>query len=96
MGVEFAQTTPEHRAALEKFLGVLSENRNLLPELFVEPEGLESEPSSAQPRSADTDDPLLQLFYGEPLSTDAFQEALRKQRTTPPALPDDASAGASA
>jgi len=96
MGVEFTQTTPEHRATLEKFLGVLSENRGLLPELFVEPEGLESEISSAQPRSAETDDPLLQLFYGEPLTADAFQEALQKQRATPPAAPDDASAGASA
>jgi c-di-GMP-binding flagellar brake protein YcgR len=83
MGVEFTQNTPEHRAALEKFLSVLTENRTLLPELFVQPEGLDSETS--QPRSplVETDDPLLQLFYGEPLTTDAFHEALRGQRGLP-------------
>jgi c-di-GMP-binding flagellar brake protein YcgR len=84
MGVEFTQATPEHRAALERFLGVLSENRALLPELLVEPEGLESESHPPKPASADSDDPLLQLFYGEPIATEAFYEALRKQRATPP------------
>jgi c-di-GMP-binding flagellar brake protein YcgR len=83
MGVEFTQGTAEHRAAVEKFLGVLSENRTLLPELFVEPEGLETEPVVATPRSADQDDPLLQLFFGEPLTTEAFHDALRKQRAVP-------------
>jgi c-di-GMP-binding flagellar brake protein YcgR len=83
MGVEFTQTTPEHRAAVEKFLGVLSENRTLLPELFVEPEGLETEPVATTPRSTDHDDPLLQLFYGETLTSEAFHEALRKQRAVP-------------
>src|SRR5260370_19910232 len=49
MGVEFTQTTLEHRAAVEKFLGVLTENRSLLPELLVEPEGLESVPGTRKP-----------------------------------------------
>jgi hypothetical protein len=92
MGVEFTQTTPENRAAVEKFLEVLSENRTLLPELLVEPEGLESDPA-AKPNSANTDDPLLQLFRGEPLSAEAFEEALRKQRAVqPPAEPGAAQA----
>jgi c-di-GMP-binding flagellar brake protein YcgR len=85
MGVEFTQATPEHRAAVEKFLGVLNENRTLLPELLVEPEGLESEPSIVQSSSAKTDDPLLQLFYGESLTAEEFQEAMRKQRGITPA-----------
>jgi hypothetical protein len=93
MGVEFTQTTPEHRAALEKFLGVLSENRSLMPELLVEPEGFESDPESAQPHR-ETDDPLLQLFYGETLSTEAFHDALRRQRATQPELAKGAAAGA--
>jgi c-di-GMP-binding flagellar brake protein YcgR len=85
MGVEFTQTTPEHSADVEKFLGVLSENRALLPEMLVEPEGLESEPSIPKRRAGDTDDPLLQLFYGDPLTAEAFHEALCKQRAaTPP------------
>ncbi len=94
MGVEFTQATPEHRAAVEKFLGMLSENRTLMPELLVEPEGLESDPSVVKPSSANSDDPLLQLFCGEPLSGDAFEEALRKQRAIHP--PADAGSGAQA
>jgi c-di-GMP-binding flagellar brake protein YcgR len=78
MGVEFTQTTPEHRAAVEKFLEVLNENRTLSPELLVEPEGLESESSARPP--ADSDDPLLQLFYGETLTAEHFHEAMHKQR----------------
>jgi c-di-GMP-binding flagellar brake protein YcgR len=83
MGVEFTQATPEHRDAVEKFLGVLSENRSLSPELMIEPEGLNSEPRSAESRAADSDDPLLQLFAEELLSPEAFHEALRQQRATP-------------
>ena len=43
MGVEFIQSTPEHRGLLEKFLSLLTDNRDVLPELLVEPEGLETE-----------------------------------------------------
>lgn len=95
MGVEFTQATPEHRAALERFVGVLTDNRSLLPELLVQPEGLESEPVRTKPSSAD-EDPLLQLFYGEPLTPEAFHEALRKQRAIaqPPAKAASASAQA--
>jgi c-di-GMP-binding flagellar brake protein YcgR len=96
MGVEFTQATPEHRAAVEKFLGLLSGNRTLLPELLVEPEGLESDPSAVVPSSAHTDDPLLQLFRGETLSTEAFEEALRKQRAVQPSEPSSASQAAHA
>jgi c-di-GMP-binding flagellar brake protein YcgR len=85
MGVEFTQTTPEHRAAVERFLGVLSDNRTLLPELLVEPEGLESDASSTRPLAVEPDDPLLQLFCAEPLTAESFHEALRNQRATPPA-----------
>ena len=95
MGVEFTQATPEHRAAVERFLGVLTGNRTLLPELLVEPEGLEAE-STAKPPSADIDDPLLELFYGESLTAEQFHEAMRKQRATPPAETDGGSAAAHA
>jgi hypothetical protein len=96
MGIEFTQATPEHRSAVEKFLGVLNENRTLLPELLVEPEGLESEPSTAKSPSTDADDPLLQLFYGESLTAEQFHEAMRKQRAIPPAASGSASAAAHA
>ena len=96
MGVEFTQGTNEHRAAVEKFLGVLNENRTLMPELLVQPEGLESASATMRPNAADEDDPLLQLFYGEPLSAEDFQQALRKQRGIPPEMANGAAAGSQA
>jgi len=85
MGVEFTQNTSEDRSALEKFLRVLMENRTLLPELFVQPEGWEPENQTANLAEADNQDPLLQLFHGEAVSVEAFHESLRKQRSSPEA-----------
>ncbi|MFZ0771057.1 MAG: PilZ domain-containing protein [Candidatus Sulfotelmatobacter sp.] len=84
MGVEFTQTTPEHRKLLEKFLGCLTENPETLPELLVEPEGLETETaqtSRTASESCDADDPLLDLFRNHAtLAADSFLAELRKQR----------------
>jgi CheY-like chemotaxis protein len=84
MGVEFIQTTAEHRAKLEKFLCLLTENRDLLPELLVEPEGLETESSqNAQipSEAAEPEDTLIGLFRNQSgLSADSFVAELRKQR----------------
>jgi hypothetical protein len=83
MGVEFTQSTPEHRRLLEKFLGLLVENREVLPELLVEPEGLETESSnpSLLATTGDPEDTLLGLFRSQAaLSADAFLAELRKQR----------------
>jgi c-di-GMP-binding flagellar brake protein YcgR len=95
MGVEFTQATTEHRAAVEKFLGVLNDNRALSPELLVQPEGLERAPLPTQASTSDHEDPLLQLFYAEPIGQEEFQEALRKQRAIP-RLANGAAAGAQA
>ena len=95
MGVEFTQKTTEDRTALEKFLQLLTENRGLMPELLVQPDGLESETPRARDLSA-TEDPLLQLFYSEPVTVEAFQEALRKQRATPAAETPSHATGAHA
>jgi CheY-like chemotaxis protein len=85
MGVQFTQSTPEHRAVLEKFLGTLTENRDVLPELLVEPEGLETEsPQRDLAVAADAgavEDPLLNLFRNKgTLPADTFLAELRKQR----------------
>ena len=81
MGVEFTQATPEHRTAVEKLLGVLTGNRSLLPELLVEPEGLEIEDAASKEQPLQSDDPLLFLFRSEAaLSPETFHEELRKQR----------------
>ena len=84
MGVEFTQTTAEHRAKLEKFLELLSANRDLQPELLVEAEGLETE-SAQNPGipsvSSEAEDPLVELFRNQfALSPDSFTAELRKQR----------------
>jgi CheY-like chemotaxis protein len=84
MGVEFTQSTPEHRALLEKFLSLLTENRDMLPELLVEPEGLETESAQDARIPADSSEPedtLIELFRNQPaLSADSFLLELRKQR----------------
>ncbi len=84
MGVEFSQTTPEHRALLEKFLSLLTQNRDVRPELMVEPEGLETESSNSSPVPAVTgegEDTLLGLFRNQAaLPADSFLAELRKQR----------------
>ncbi|MFZ0733537.1 MAG: PilZ domain-containing protein [Candidatus Sulfotelmatobacter sp.] len=92
MGVEFTQTTAEHRTTLEKFLGILHENQGVMPELWVEPEGLQTDAASRHSLSLDADDPLLQLFYGESLTPEQFHEALRKQRAVPNAAASAAAA----
>jgi CheY-like chemotaxis protein len=83
MGVEFTQSTPEHRALLEKFLSLLTENRDVLPELLVEPEDLETESgqNSGIAAAGDTEDALLGLFRNQAAhSADSFLAELRKQR----------------
>jgi CheY-like chemotaxis protein len=85
MGVQFTQSTPEHRTVLEKFLATLTENREVLPELLVEPEGLETEPlqpeKAVAPDAGEAEDPLLTLFRREgALPVDTFLAELRKQR----------------
>ena len=94
MGVQFTQSTPEHRAVLEKFLGTLTENRDVLPELLVEPEGLETESPqrdlAVAAEAEAVEDPLLTLFRSKgTLPADTFLAELRKQRS-------GAAAGASA
>lgn len=83
MGVQFTQATAEQRQQVENFLACLTENPDTLPELLVEPEGLETEAAlltdSSNPEMAD--DPLLVLFRTQSsLAADAFHAELRKQR----------------
>lgn len=80
MGVEFSQKTAEHRALLEKFLSLLTENRDVLPELWVEPEGLEAD-SGAFHSAPEAEDTLLRLFQRQAgLPADLFLAELRRQR----------------
>jgi CheY-like chemotaxis protein len=84
MGVAFTQATPEHRALLENFLSVLTENRDVRPELLVEPEGMETSTAQGQRIAAapgEVEDSLLELFRMQAaLPVDSFLTELRKQR----------------
>jgi CheY-like chemotaxis protein len=85
MGVAFIQNTPEQRQQVEKFIHTLMESNGAIPELLVEPEGLELVNPNAAQEMADhgqeTEDPLLDLFdHKAHLPTTEFLDELRKQR----------------
>lgn len=86
MGVEFRQATAEQRNHVEKFIHTLMKAGDLLPELLVEPEGLEVSSTQARESSrqaTEVDDPLLELFQQKAsLPAELFLNELRKQRST--------------
>ena len=80
MGVEFTQATEEQRQRVEKFIQHLMASDGALPELLVQPEGLESG-SELQVEKIETEDPLLDLFqHKASLPAEIFLGELRKQR----------------
>jgi hypothetical protein len=85
MGVEFLQKTASQRAQLEKFIQGLMSNPGVIPEIMVQPEGLDGEgPTSSQAPPDATEDPLLGLFRkGSSLATETFLSELRQQRGSP-------------
>jgi hypothetical protein len=82
MGIEFAQTTEPQRSDLEKFIQAMTTSNGALPELLVEPEGLDiGEPVSVPKPGTGVEDPLLDLFRKKSdLPSVDFQTELRKQR----------------
>jgi c-di-GMP-binding flagellar brake protein YcgR len=86
MGVEFTQKTSEQRDHVEKFIHSLMSAGETLPELMVEPEGLESDALAARNHTQastvpEVEDPLLDLFHQKAsLSSELFLTELRKQR----------------
>ncbi len=82
MGIEFAQTTDPQRNDLEKFIQALTNRNGVLPELMVEPEGLDiGDPVIPSKSVTGIEDPLLELFRKRTdLAPEAFQTELRKRR----------------
>jgi hypothetical protein len=83
MGVEFTQATTEQHSHVEKFIQTLMKAGDVLPDLLVEPEGLEGATATkpAPVKAADIDDPLLELFQTKSgLPAELFLNELRKQR----------------
>jgi DNA-binding NarL/FixJ family response regulator len=88
MGVEFTQGTTEQHSHVERFIQTLMKAGDVLPDLLVEPEGLESSLIADKPpaQPSDIEDPLLDLFHNKAtLSAELFLNELRKQRRTHPA-----------
>jgi len=87
MGIEFMQNTPTQRNLVEKFIHALRESKGELPELLVEPEGLEAAEAdgTAAPATEPIDDPLLELFAkGFDLGPSEFIAELHRQRGETP------------
>jgi c-di-GMP-binding flagellar brake protein YcgR len=91
MGVELTQKTSEQRKQVEQFIHTLMNAGDLLPELLVEPEGLDSaqseaahsEPPKSSAQPPELEDPLLELFQQKAtLPAELFLTELRKQRST--------------
>jgi DNA-binding response OmpR family regulator len=80
MGLEFTQKTTRQREQVEKFIRILTSGTGVLPELMVEPEGLDDGEALAA-AGPESEDPLLDLFRRKPeLTTEAFHLELRRQR----------------
>lgn len=87
MGVEFRQRTPQQRESVDKFIQALMNSNGVLPDLLVEPEGIESDPGEpgANSNQEQMEDPLIELFHKKAqLSTEAFLAELRRQRRSTP------------
>jgi len=82
MGVEFVQATGSQRQNLERFIHTLISSKQAVPELEVQPEGMEDAPASAAATAYEHgSDPLLDLFHGRHhLPAEAFLGELRRQR----------------
>ncbi|PYX28960.1 MAG: hypothetical protein DMG77_13825 [Acidobacteria bacterium] len=93
MGVEFASKTPEHRSLMEEVIGRLTLTEDLVPEVLVEPEGLDwgnnvealREESAVPTETEELEDPLLELLRtGALLPKEQFLVELEKQRRRSP------------
>jgi c-di-GMP-binding flagellar brake protein YcgR len=85
MGVEFTQGTAEERQQVEKFIHALMNSNGVLPDLMVDPQGIEpGEPQTAMSTQEEGDDPLVFLFHHKAeLPAEAFHAELKRQRSGP-------------
>lgn len=81
MGTAFLLDTPGQREQLEKFIQGLISSEGALPEILVQPEGLDTSEKEKLTSGVLTGDPLLDLFQQKAtLDSQAFLVELRKQR----------------
>jgi hypothetical protein len=82
LGIEFTQRTSQQKERVGKFIQALVQSREL-PELLVEPEGIEraEDEHFDAGQSTESEDPLLDLFREKAeLSSEQFHIELVKQR----------------
>lgn len=83
MGVAFSRKTAQQQAQLKAFIDALV-GGNSVPDLFVEPEGLDIGDQAMAPNFSLPADPLTELFREKAdLPLDEFQRELQKQRGAP-------------
>jgi DNA-binding response OmpR family regulator len=84
MGIEFAQGTDDQRVQVEKFIEALRNSQSSLPDLLVEPDGLEIDGldgGATRRAQLDPEDCLLELFRTKASAPiESFMRELRKQR----------------
>jgi len=83
MGVEFLRSLPQQQQELQKFIEVLVNSGENLPEILVQPEGLgdDEKAGDGSGPAGTAADPLLEFFHKNAgLAPAAFRTELRKQR----------------
>jgi len=89
MGIAFLQETPAQREHLNNFIQALISSEGEIPEISVQPEGLDSD--EKEKTAALIGDPLLDLFQQKAeLETQAFLSELRKHRGPAPETTESA------
>jgi DNA-binding response OmpR family regulator len=86
IGVQFTPQTPQEKKRVEEFIKALLNSEGAIPEIQVEPDGIDNSSAAffAQHTESDHDDPLLSLLRtGAELSQKEFFSELRRQRRSP-------------
>jgi CheY-like chemotaxis protein len=83
MGIEFAAKTPEDKARVANFIGLLTGSPGTKPELFVMPRALTVPVEAGADSDEELEDQLLELLRRhEALNQEEFLQELRKQRSS--------------
>jgi CheY-like chemotaxis protein len=81
LGIEFTQHTLQQKQRVEKFIQTLVKSGGTVPNLLVQPEGIDNHDDALPESGEEGDDPLLDLFRQKAdLSSEDFHRELRKQR----------------
>jgi CheY-like chemotaxis protein len=81
LGIEFTRRTEQQKERVGKFIQTLVNSGGTLPDLLVQPEGIDNHEDESPEPVDEVEDPLLDLFRQKAeLSSEQFHIELRKQR----------------